>query len=240
MPAPSSAAMHRSLKNIALLTAALCVVTASPSRAQPIESEPLGPAPYTLKNETDPMALGAPPAATPDQAIQPAPDFAPLPAADAAAQPPMEITPPAMPPEQPADAQTAPSAQAEEPPPHVVSYPRSNVSGIPPQDPSKFEKMVFCTLKVSFGSFGPGVDSKSGEAIKAYLDDNASKLTYTRKNWGKEGEYDYCIMVQDHKNKAEIYKGLKALIPADGKSRGPVTLSGDGFATVSTNKKNRE
>lgn len=221
------------MKKTLLVMSALMISAALPALAQPIESEPLGPAPYTLKNETDPMALGTGSGAATDQVIQPAPGYAPLSAADAQ-EPPMEIAPAPMPPEQPSSAD-APVA-TDEPPPHVVSYPKSNVTGVPPQDPSKFEQMVFCTLKVSFGSYASGTDKKSGEAVKAYLDSNTDKLTYTRTNWGKEGEYNYCVTVKEHNNKSSVYTGLKRLIPAPGTEKGPVSLVGDGFATVTTKK----
>ncbi len=220
------------MKKILLLSVSL-LCAALPAQAQPIESEPLGPAPYTLKGETDPMALDS--SGSSAVPVQPAQNsgFAPIPQSeDATAPTPIEpqIVEPVSQPE--------PAPQAQDVAPSTISYPKTNVSGVIPEDPSKFENRVFCTLKVSFGSYASGTDKSSGEKIKSYLDANTHKLTYTRKQWGKEGEYDYCVKVNDHKEKADVYKNLKKLVPKSSAAKGPVILSGDGFATVSTEKKN--
>ncbi len=49
------------MKKTALLLSVAFLSLAAPAMAQPVESVPLGPAPYTLQNEIDPMALGGPP-----------------------------------------------------------------------------------------------------------------------------------------------------------------------------------
>lgn len=106
-------------------------------------------------------------------------------------------------------------------------------TGVAPKDDPSLQNKKFCTLKVAFSSIGTGVDSKTGDKVKSYLDANAGKLTYTRHNWGREGEYTYCLDVE-HNNRAEVYKALKKLLPAK-KSNAPITeLSGAGFTTITT------
>jgi len=217
--------------SLAMTIIFLFLLSLHPAQAQPVESAPLGPAPYTLKNETDPMALGGP--AAPEDGpeapvfrgealppspppgtdtIAPAPDFVPM-AAD------------------------APPATMTAPPRDLPDYPNNEISGLPKEDTTKFEKMTFCTLKISFGSQCCGTDKTAGKEVKEYLDANPDKLTYTRTNWGKEGEYSYCVKVTEHKNRARIYKDLKKMIPSIKGSKGPVTLTGEGFEPVGENKR---
>ena len=52
-------------------------------------------------------------------------------------------------------------------------------------------------LVVSFISFGGGIDFRSvplfEKDLKQYNTDNRCNLVYEAKNWGREGERDYCI-----------------------------------------------
>lgn len=205
-----------------LLILIMTLLASFPATAQPIESEPL-PAPYTMQGETDPMATGSAPAT-------PAPDIQkninrgeaiiapPPPGADdyTAGIPDASETP--------ADSTVATPQPAQD---NVVpNYPNNAVSGVPPQDTSKFEKMTFCTLKITFAA----ADAKTNEKIKTYLDSNADKFTYKHAPEGKK-EQAYCLDITEHNNRAKTYTALKKIIQnSDGKTS--ATLTGKGFAPV--------
>lgn len=205
-----------------LLLLSMALLVSSSALAQPIESEPL-PAPYTMQGESDPMATGSAPAT-------PVPDIEkninrgeaiiapPPPGAD-------DYTagiPDAA--ETPTDSGSMPSQQAQD---NVVpNYPNNPVSGVPIQDTSKFEKMTFCTMKVTLAAS----DTKTDEKIKTYLDANSDKFTYKHAPEDKKG-HAYCLDIPEHSNRAKTYKDLKKIIQnGDGKSS--ATLTGKGFAPV--------
>jgi len=218
------------MKSAPILLALLCLAPAT--YAQPIEREALPPIkPYTLSTETDPMAMDpssvppaeksvnrgvaveAPPPPGPNSIPHSSMDSAPM---DSSSAYPATSQQPA-----PVRSGAAPSAN---------DYPNNNVSGVIPNDESKFANRKFCTVKVSFGSVCCGIDHKTAEKMKSYLDGNADILSFTRSEWGKEGEYDYCIDVHDHKNRSKVYVDLKKLLPRKGEEKGSTTVSGKGFA----------
>ncbi len=213
----------------ALFAAALLMIV-QPAIAQPVESEPLS-APYTLHQETDPMATGAAPAnVAPDiekninrgeTIIAPPPPGVDDYTAGSDGAAPAETSPPQS------EERTMQPAQDNV----VPSYPNNPVSGVAPQDESKFEKIKFCTLKVSFGVMNKRTDVKTAEKIKSYLDANADKVTYTRAD-KPTGEYSYCIDTNEHRTRGKIYTELKRLMPANGMAAAPVTLAGKGFETI--------
>ena len=220
--------------NRVALFSVLMLACAAPALAQPIESAPLAAPTYTMQGETDPMAMGtAPP---PQQAFDdvpppvnrgeaiiapPPPGADSLPTQDVA---PITATPPQYMPERSMAPVTSPSANT----PYTNPYPNNAVSGVPPEDTTKFENRIFCTLKVAFGSMGSGPDRKTGDKVKSYLDSNLDKLSYQTLSWGKEGEFSYCLTIKEHKNKATVYNELRKIVP-EKKTGAPVTLSGKGF-----------
>jgi hypothetical protein len=220
--------------NRVALFSILMLACAAPALAQPVTSEPLA-APYTLQNETDPMATGGgtaparpafddvPPPVNRGEAIMapPPPGADSLPTQDVA---PITATPPQYTPERAMAPVTTPSAST----PYTNPYPNNTVSGVPPEDLSEFENRIFCTLKVAFGSMGSGPDRKTGDKVKSYLDSNLDKLSYQTLSWGKEGEFSYCLTIKEHKNQAEIYSELRKIVP-EKPTGAPVTLSGKGF-----------
>lgn len=239
---------------ISLFALSLCLAALFPGNAlaQAVESEPLPPmdivpppaqpqgftpapasaAPKTGMPEGTPApgnsVVGEDPSAVPIWSPSGAPAPAqPTPSGDLGT----EATPTGsgmVPPDASSDPSATAPADAYKP---DTTY-NSPVTGVvPPQKNTAGKK--FCTLEIAFGSFAAGTDTKTGERIKSYLDSNPDKLTYVRSNWGKEGEYSYCLEVTQHKNRAEIYKDLKKLLPAKAdRVRAPTTLSGKGFAPV--------
>jgi hypothetical protein len=195
----------------------LLCLTAFPALAQPVESEPLGPAPYNLQNETDPMALGAP-------------DLG----AQAPVQEPVEIAPIlSAPPSAPVTDNAPEPATAPTP-----NYPNNPVSGLPLRDDSAFEGKIFCTVKATFGKLRGQTDEKTASTMKSYLDENATKLSYIRSETANG--FSYCVTVANHADRAEVYRALRQLMPAPNARNAPVTLSGSGFATIKSHKEVRD
>lgn len=214
------------MKKHILLMASISLLCASHNaQAQPVESEALGPARYTLKNETDPMALGASDMRLPGQdAALPA---EPPPATD---YQPSQYTPPI---DEPAAAQDQAPAPAAEPytPPDLNKYRNNVVSGVPPRDPHEFDNKVFCTMSVTFDTIGKGFDAATDKQVNAYLESNKDKLTVIRKD-RKSGGHSYCIVVPEQGNRANIYKSLKRLIPLTNSAKPSVTLTSEMFAPI--------
>ena len=208
------------------------LMASAPVYAQAVEAVPLSAPSYTLKSETDPMAMdpgtvgpadekvlhkGEALPATPPPGVddQPGTSYDPAPAT--AATPPADFSP------------AAPAMDSER---TQQNYPNNSVSGVVKTDEKKFENRVFCTLKISFTSIGTGIDNKTAEKVKAYLDANADQLTYKRADWGREGEYDYCIDIPAHNARAKLYTGLKRLLPPKDSNDQRTVLSGKGFTRV--------
>lgn len=222
-----------------LLSLACLLALTGPALAQAVESEPLAPfKPYTMSGESDPMALDGPPPAPLNNAPAALP-ATPPPGADSLSGSDRDMAPQtydtpyeALPESAPYPAASPYNAPAADAP--TALYPNNNVSGLPPRDTSKFENRVFCILNVAFNSAGRGPDAAAGQKVKSYLDSNAGKMTYTRKDGGKDGAYSYCIMIDEHKLRARTYSDLKKIIR---EAAAPTTLTGQGFDPVSSTKK---
>lgn len=75
-----------------------------------------------------------------------------------------------------------------------------------------------CELRISFGSYSSGTPRdviKKVDKILEELKDDIKKTT--RRNWGKEGEFDYCL---DFKSKSVLnsaHKKVLDVVPAKSK-----------------------
>lgn len=214
---------------------------ALPVLAQPVESVPLSAPAYTLQTETDPMAMDPSTAPPPKPTLHTGTAIIapPPPGADDQPGTYYDATPAQTPSVYDTPAPLTPSESGQPPAPSLADertmpvYPNNTVTGVVPRDESKFSAMTFCTLKVSFTSICCGPDNALAETVKAYLDQNADKLTYKTAPWGLEGEFDYCIDIPVHSNRARIYTGLKRLMPEQSEKTITI-LSGPGFARVET------
>ncbi len=54
-----------------------------------------------------------------------------------------------------------------------------------------------CRLVVSFISRGEGIDIKSQEKIKAFIENHPKKPAFEEYRWGREGEIDYVLMLKE-------------------------------------------
>ena len=52
-------------------------------------------------------------------------------------------------------------------------------------------------LVVQFYSKGEGIDNKTNEAFVKMLDSNSKKIAYEPTHWGREGEIDYCLKLNE-------------------------------------------
>lgn len=85
-------------------------------------------------------------------------------------------------------------------------------------------KIKSCDIMVSFGSAGSGPDSDIGMTMKTYLDGDKDRLKYTRQNRGSDGEFNYCIMVNDANDSKSIYRNLKSILPIAQTGAAPVMI----------------
>lgn len=208
------------------------LMASAPVYAQDVEAVPLSAPSYTLSKETDPMAMDPGTVGPADEKVlhkgealpaTPPPGVDDQPGTSYDPAPPIPVTPPT---------DFAPAAPVMDSERTQQNYPNNSVSGVVKTDEKKFENRVFCTLKVSFTSIGTGIDNKTAEKVKTYLDANADQLTYKRADWGREGEYDYCIDIPTHNARAKIYTGLKRLLPPKDSKDQRTVLSGKGFTRV--------
>lgn len=198
-----------------LLTTTLVLFSACAApyaQAQPIESEPL--APLEIKPITAQPLDNVPQEDTPDSPSASSGQFPPV------QQPTSGVAP-------------YPTSNTTKPIAPIVPYGGS--MGTAPNDKPVTETKI-CAMQVSFESACCGTDVKTGEILKTYLDANKDKLTYTKSNWGREGEYTYCIDVPDHKNRGRTYSALKKIIEDTPAKYKPVSLSGTGFTPVNNAK----
>lgn len=198
-----------------LLTTVILVssFSALPVHAEPIESVPLAPIEVKPITEAKPLDNVSQEDAPVSSALTPADD-------PSLRQPSSEL--PAYP-----TSNTQPIAP-------IVPYGGS--IGTAPADKMPGPQTIFCTLKVTFASACCGIDNKTGERVKTYLDSSGDRLSYTRHDWGREGEYDYCLQIKDHKFKSKTYTALKKIITDQPVRNKPVTITGDGFAPVENAK----
>ncbi|HEY4800209.1 MAG TPA: hypothetical protein VII99_14105, partial [Bacteroidia bacterium] len=52
-------------------------------------------------------------------------------------------------------------------------------------------------LVVSFFSIGQGIDLKTHDEFLKFLDSYPKKIAYSPKHWGREGEVDYCLSLNE-------------------------------------------
>jgi hypothetical protein len=233
------------LKKIALLSFVSVLAFGGPAFAQAVESVPLAAPDYTLKGESDPMAMD-PGSVTPTEKVinrgeaQPAtppPGMNDQPGASSdqavggydatpsPTQPPADFSPSG---DSMSETQPVPAMDGE----RTGSYPNNTVSGVVKTDEKKFENRTFCTLKVTFSSVGAGINAKLADRVKTYLDSNTEKLTYKKAVFGKKGEFEYCLDIPTHNNRARIYTDLKKLLPIRETGDKRTYLTGKGFNRV--------
>ena len=58
-------------------------------------------------------------------------------------------------------------------------------------------------LIVSFYSPGNGIDHEMLQSFSSFLNEKHSSLIYEKVNWGKEGERDYCFLLNELNSKQQ-------------------------------------
>ncbi len=81
-----------------------------------------------------------------------------------------------------------------------------------------------CHLHLSFGSYGSGTPHKVIKKINQFLKEREDQiLKNTTWSWGKEGEFDYCLVLADKSQIDDYFRELKKFIPLYSK-KGYTTL----------------
>jgi hypothetical protein len=66
-----------------------------------------------------------------------------------------------------------------------------------------------CRFTISFISFGGGIDKNAKKEFEQFIIDfelkNNIKIAFERKYWGKEGEVDFCFMLNELKKEEQEY-----------------------------------
>ena len=95
-------------------------------------------------------------------------------------------------------AETAPpSAQQTPPPPPVNTAATPSVTPLPANTDAPKDGSI--RYVVSFYSIGQGIDGKVNDEFVKFLDTypNPVKIKYEPKHWGREGETDYCLALNE-------------------------------------------
>jgi len=77
---------------------------------------------------------------------------------------------------------------------YTSGSPASTAEVTPIGNAAKNENMRFV---VSFYSIGEGIDIKAKDEFVNLLNTNSKKISYEPKNWGREGEVDYCLSLKE-------------------------------------------
>lgn len=81
-----------------------------------------------------------------------------------------------------------------------------------------------CDLHLSFGSYGSGTPHKVIKEINSYLEEQSDLSKVYSWHWGKEGEFDYCIILKNKTKAKDHFAKLKETIPRYSKN-GYTTLN---------------
>lgn len=86
-------------------------------------------------------------------------------------------------------------------------------SEIPNSDPQTTYRLI-----VSFYSPGNGIDHEMLQSFSSFLSEKHPGLTYEKANWGKEGERDYCFLLNELNSKQQedfIEEAKEVLFPSE-------------------------
>lgn len=90
-----------------------------------------------------------------------------------------------------------------------------------------------CSVTVSFGSYGMGVDRALVREVEAYLATEPRVTKVDRRLHGREGEFDLCLTVTPAAEARAIFLRIGALIPARS-DKAPSSVSVPGGETIRT------
>ena len=94
----------------------------------------------------------------------------------------------------------------------------ASASTLPPRS-SEPER---CTITVSFGSYGPGIDLPTLLGVERRLRADRTVRNFIRRSWGREGEVNLCIYMRAYKDADPLARRLRGMIPA--RPRGPINI----------------
>ena len=86
---------------------------------------------------------------------------------------------------------------------------KTEVINVPPQPPnpdageSALNEPIIYRLTLSFYSIGEGIDNDNMDKWVEFLDKHSPAVLYEKVGWGREGEIDYCLMLNELKPKEQ-------------------------------------
>lgn len=83
-----------------------------------------------------------------------------------------------------------------------------------------------CSLDISFSSYGAGIDAITLRKTEQLLKRDRGVATFSRRNWGREGEANLCVYVKKPNDTKRVFDRVRSLLPR--KPRGPITVTAAG------------
>lgn len=111
--------------------------------------------------------------------------------------------------------------------------PTFNVKKISPEEGKKLFQEKKCELHISYGSYASGIPIDIAKSIEEVLHNSKSISSFSRWNWGKEGEYDLCLKFTQADELEKVHAQIKDIIPKYSK-KGYTTLYFKGEITKKT------
>lgn len=81
-----------------------------------------------------------------------------------------------------------------------------------------------CDVQVSYGSFGPGVDTPLKQRIADMVANDPAVIEASEEGWGREGETTLCLHTQDRAAADRLFEAIVALLPVEA-PRAPTTVT---------------
>lgn len=89
-----------------------------------------------------------------------------------------------------------------------------------------------CSLTIRYASYSSGPDRKTFEAVNELIADNPKIVSESKSHWGREGEFDQCLVTKSKSDTQELFERIKTLIPAYSKQPTQVfTNTGHNFSS---------
>ena len=80
-----------------------------------------------------------------------------------------------------------------------------------------------CDLRIQFGSYAMGIDSRSADSIERLLASDRAVAAVEAFPWGREGEKTLCVRVRSEADVDRLFNEVSRLLPAE--PLGPISVS---------------
>jgi hypothetical protein len=91
-----------------------------------------------------------------------------------------------------------------------------------------------CDVTIKFGSYGAGIDRPLADKVATAIKADRDVARADRKPWGREGEYDLCLMAKPGRDARAMYERYRSLLPPR-TLQAPTSIEGPGglrFETI--------